>query len=420
MVLRYRLLLFVSLISLMIIRIYGFDQLLPVSGQPWSETIRIYQTPEINGYQQRLEARGLTLILPKEPHLRLGDEVELRGILMEEEAWSPRYVFSGQVKLLKRLSDSSGAIPGLRPEYYLQRLVELRNYLKQRLEAVFYYPSSGLLIGMLLGDGQEIPKSLYDDLKSSGLVHLVVASGSNLAIISSFLLAFTQAWIGWRQRLITVVLITLGYAVMTGLEPPILRAFAMLFGVWSSQFIGRKTPIVYILGEISIILIIINPSLFRSLSFYLSLVATCGVLIGLPMVDRRNTIKTSSQWPNKLLQPILAQCGVYIWLAPLLGFAFGLTNPWSIGANLIVTPLVSPLLALASFGLGLSLVWLPLGQSLSWVAQLLVLLILRISNMISNLPFSHINISINIYICFLIYFSLFFIVWRVKTKPFSI
>ncbi|MFN3568579.1 MAG: ComEC/Rec2 family competence protein, partial [Caldimicrobium sp.] len=124
-----------------------------------------------------------------------------------------------------------------------------------------------------------------------GLYHHLAISGFNLGIVYGFLylilkktLVFTPLLrLGLPIQIWAYLLAMPGAAfilILSGFQPPTLRAFFFLFCFVLSKVLLRNTPSIYILLLAASILIITTPTLVGSLSFQLSFMATLAIIIG--------------------------------------------------------------------------------------------------------------------------------------------
>ena len=170
---------------------------------------------------------------------------------------------------------------------------------------------AAVLRGILLGDKSGFRKSLYENLKTSGLVHLMVASGSNVMLLSRWLIEGTaRCWgrkwaIGWGLGLIW------GYAAWVGWEAPIMRAGLLMSIYYWAQLLGRRfnlwRAIILTVG----LMLVIEPDFYKSVSFWLSMVSF-GAIVG------------AEEWKLRLTGSDL---GMTVWVSlavtPILALVFG-------------------------------------------------------------------------------------------------
>ncbi len=162
-----------------------------------------------------------------------------------------------------------------------------KNLFLERLIGLFSKDKSLLIAGMVLGIDGEFSKTLDHSFEITGMQHVLVASGSNVALVVASLLFVLRRF--WRSRWVLCLGGLLGtwiYALAVGLEPPILRA-AIMSSVSLLSFAQRKQyrswwGIVWVVAIVSIW----SPDMWESLSFQLSLAATLGVIFVYPLISR--------------------------------------------------------------------------------------------------------------------------------------
>lgn len=171
-------------------------------------------------------------------------------------------------------------------------------------------------------------------LRQTGLIHLIVVSGSHLTFLSSMTALLLSKII--RNNIIAEILIftlLIAFTLITGLEPPCTRSLA--------HFVLTKANKKYHLfwsshNEVmfsGFITLFFFPNWINSLSFFLSWI--CALTL---------SIKTESSFYKSLL--------IYLGVLPALS-SFGSPHPFSIIMNLIFTPIIGtivfPLAIAASF-----------------------------------------------------------------------
>ena len=136
---------------------------------------------------------------------------------------------------------------------------------------------------ILLGDADEVDKSLLNDYASTGVIHILSVSGMHVGMIFLVLvklLAFLEKWKNgvWIKALIIVCFIWI-YALITGLSPAVMRATAMLSLIVSSRAMKRQPNILNILAASVFLLLIWRPLLLADPGFQLSYLAVTGIVI---------------------------------------------------------------------------------------------------------------------------------------------
>lgn len=195
-----------------------------------------------------------------------------------------------------------------------------------------------VVMGMVTGDKMVLGKKMYNDFIDSGLVHLVVASGSNVMLLMGGLVEGLSWVLGRKKTIVMALIIAWGYAGMTGWEPPIVRAVLMASIFYWAQLLGRKFNLVRGLGLVMIIMIAGEPMVLTSFSFWLSIMAFLGVIVG-----KGNLGKIL--WVNIFVFPIL-------WMMTgKINFVSLISNMLVIGLTEIITAVVALTLIWGGWGM---------------------------------------------------------------------
>lgn len=64
-----------------------------------------------------------------------------------------------------------------------------KNRLENLLGKVLPEPQVSLLLGILLGSKREMPPKFLQNLRETGTLHVIVASGYNITVVAGFLVA---------------------------------------------------------------------------------------------------------------------------------------------------------------------------------------------------------------------------------------
>ena len=111
------------------------------------------------------------------------------------------------------------------------------------------------------------------------LTHLTAVSGANLTLLLAFLLTVAR-WIGlrgWNLRLLGLAGVII-FVVLCRTEPSVLRASAMGLVALVALGSGSRAAGVRNLAVASVILLLLDPFLSRSVGFTLSVVACAGIV----------------------------------------------------------------------------------------------------------------------------------------------
>src|SRR3989442_2845368 len=133
---------------------------------------------------------------------------------------------------------------------------------------------AGLLMGLALGDASRLDPRLAHDFQATGLGHLLVVSGENVAMVLAPMMALALALrlTRWPRFLLgagTVVF----FVGLTGAEPSVMRAGVMATLTLVGGLIGRPRSMGTILASAVLGLLVLDPLLVWSIGFQLSVAA---------------------------------------------------------------------------------------------------------------------------------------------------
>lgn len=160
---------------------------------------------------------------------------------------------------------------------------------------------AGLLSGMVWGEKSAIKGEFYNSLIRTGLIHIVVVSGTNLMIVGRGLIENLAKLIGRKMAIMGGGGIILIYVNLVGWQLPIIRAFLFLEIFYISQMLGRKFNVFRALVLVIGIMFLADWQIYKEVSFWLSIVSFVAVLLN----QNKNILKTTF-WINIFILPILS------------------------------------------------------------------------------------------------------------------
>ena len=208
-----------------------------------------------------------------------------------------------------------------------------------------YLPSPNLEIlgGIVFGeDAVSPPQNIKQSFINSGLLHILAASGMNVAFIYAFFYFFMSLFrINFKIKVVSGMIMVIIYTLMTGLGASVIRAACMLLFVLAGKLIDRDAHSVSLLSFVALLMLIYNPLWINDVGFQLSFIVTLGILLMASAFGR---------FKNRLIDfvvstiaiPVIAQ----LWVIPIQIFYFNNISLYSVFANIMSVPIVMAL----SFG----------------------------------------------------------------------
>ncbi|HWW99096.1 MAG TPA: ComEC/Rec2 family competence protein [Edaphobacter sp.] len=147
---------------------------------------------------------------------------------------------------------------------------------------------AGMLNAMLFGDRAGLNKTQRIGFERTGSFHLFVVSGMHVGLLAGlmFWLARRLKLHEWLATLVTIVL-TFGYALLTGFGPPVQRALFMTAIFLLARLMLRDRNVLNALGAAALGVLIWSPAALFEASFqmtFLAIVAIGGV--AMPLAER--------------------------------------------------------------------------------------------------------------------------------------
>jgi len=353
----------------------SWDGLRPPALGPWSGVATLVGDPKnvagalradvriggkrVEAWARGSAARGLRDRLS-------GERVQLRGQLSPvppdaRQRLARRHI-GARMTVSAASLDSAGDLPS-----------RLANGLRRTLlrgAAVLDPGSRALYSGFILGDDRDHRPEVTDDFRASGLSHLLVVSGQNVA----FVLALLGPFLGRLRlggRLAGGLAVLMLFGILTRWEPSVVRAVAMAALTLLAAAIGRPASSVRILSLAVTGLVLIDPLLVHSLAFLLSVGACAGIALFSTSLSAR------VPGPRPIASAVGVTLAAQLGVLPILVPVFGGLPVAALPANLLGAPVSGPLM-MWGMAAGLVAGWtgdtmarlihLPTGLMIRWVA----------------------------------------------------
>jgi len=278
------------------------------------------------------------------------------------------------------------------------RLVEVH---KQTLSE----PYASILGSIIFGSSASpLSSEIQEMYKKVGVIHLLVVSGSQIAILIGVCLYLAKhfKWSALTAFIITS-LFNISFTIATGAEASILRACVMAEIVLLANLLDRKKDFFTSLGISAFILSIYNPYVVFDIGFQLSYAATISLIYITPILNE----KFIKYLPEKLAEPLSISIAPFMLTTPLALFYFNGLSVVSLPMNLLLVAWVEILVVLGFSATLLGLIWTPLAAMLNFFNFLLLAILGFLVNIFNKLPFAYIYLKqFNVYILCLIFLAI--------------
>lgn len=321
---RLQILLVLLLVIPLLTRIFFYQDSRHIyeEGEEFELTYSMNHEPRKNERSQYFFVDSVMITFPLYPAFSYGDKIHVKG-LVEKVSGN-----KGDLLIVKN--------PEVTKLENKNPLFNVTKFIRQRVEesvtTLLPEREAGLLLGIILGVRDKIDGEFYQKLRSVGVLHVVAASGQNVSIIAGILLITLQKIVKRKMAILFTMAGILFYAVLSGFDPPIIRASFMAIITFGAMAFGRQTSGVYALMVACWGMVMWDPSLLSNTSFHLSVLSTWGILTIKPILDNAMSVKRLIVARDDVTTTISAQIATF----PIMILAFGTYSLISIPVNLLV------------------------------------------------------------------------------------
>lgn len=319
---------------------------------------RVTQQPYLKGSYQLISLGPIFLRTERFPGYFYGDYLEVTGKFERRVISSFYSQYYASFPTIRVAQEREGLDLLAR---FKKRLYYLRGRLEKTVEQFLPEPQSSLEMGILLGAKKEMPENFLQNLRNTGTLHIIVASGYNLSVVAGFLISTLVCFMNRRKALIVAFLGVIFYTLMVGAEPPVVRAAIMVSLAYTAQYLGRLRDGLIALIVAALIMLLVSPLILFDIGFQLSLMATAGILLVYPLLKEKKLFHLPIVGDD-LATTLSAQIGV----TPILLANFGNLSFLSPLINALVLPLIPFLMNLGGIMVFFGFFSRLIGQVLAW------------------------------------------------------
>lgn len=266
-----------------------------------------------------------------------------------------------------------------------------------RINELLPEPQASLVVGMLFGTKASMPPDFYESLIVTGTVHMIALSGMNVSIIVALLFEGLGKYFGkWTRIWITLGGI-LGFVLLVGAGPTIVRASIMGSLAVVAALLGRKSIPLLSLVIASIIMIAFDTQVVTDISFQLSFLATLGIIlfakkqVNESLLPEKTTTRKQNYIVDVLKSDLRVTLAAQIFTLPVIFWYFGRISLISPLANIAVGWLVAPIMYLGMVTIVFSFVFKPVAILLSFLLWAPVTIFIMVVSLLSKVPFASIG-----------------------------
>jgi competence protein ComEC len=351
---------------------------------------------------ERVVTGSALVALPRYPAYAYGDRLRVTGVWQTPPVYDDfdyrTYLAVHGVHTTARAQAATRLSAG-QGKPWLATLYEVRSRASRFLNRSLPEPAAALANGILLGIEGGIPPAVDEAYAATGASHIIVISGSNIALMTGALLAGLALLVGRRRAVWPVALILVLYVLLTGADPAAVRAGVMGLLLLGAVLAGRESTAYVALCGAALLMLALDPRVLWDAGFRLSFAATLGLVVLTRPFATWMDARLTARFPGAagrtagLTGFLAAILAAQVAVAPLLVDSFGRLSTVSILTNALILPVQPPLMASGLLGVLAGLVWEPLGRWIIAIPGLLIGYCTAVVGSLAQLPFASIPVG---------------------------
>ncbi len=199
---------------------------------------------------------------------------------------------------------------------------------------------------LVLGDKAGMNKQLYDNVKASGLAHVLAVSGLHVTTLSSaiyFLLKKLK--VNSKIAYVVVLILTFAYSMLCSFTASSLRAVVMTAVCGFASAFGKKGDNLSSLALAASIILIARPTALMEIGFHLSFFAVLGIFLfyhsfkktGMVAIDKISPVKHRGE---KLVDACSLTLSSNLMTYPLVAYFFKEVPTMFLISSIVMLPYV--------------------------------------------------------------------------------
>ncbi len=269
---------------------------------------------------------------------------------------------------------------------------------------------ANLLLGVLLGYKEELPKELQENFRESNISHILAVSGLHVSYIIFVILNILQKLEGKRKANIHTLFFIILYMFITNFAPSVVRAGIMATIAIMASLTYNKNDIWTSIAISFLIILIYNPYLITSAGVLLSYGGTIGIILFQKNVSQMfqkikfkgkpykyNTNKPSVRAINYIKKTLSVTFAAQLVIAPIIVKMFNTASATFFITNFFVSILIGPIISIGFLFIILSILFFKkifiLKIIIKFALEKLLEFLIIISKLGKFLPFNQIYIA---------------------------
>ncbi len=227
--------------------------------------------------------------------------------------------------------------------------IRVRRWAVATIRAQLPESSGALLAGLLLGERTALPGETDEAFRRAGVYHVLAVSGFNVALVASSVFASLSLFgVPRRATALVAAAVLVGFALVVGGQPSVLRATVMGLLLLLSVLLERDSQLMNALCLAGLALLVWSPTDLWDPGFQLSFAATAGIIY---LAAPFTACLKERGWPHWLAAAVAVSLAAQLPVTPIMLAHFNQLSLIGVAANLLVVPLAGPTTTLGMLAL---------------------------------------------------------------------
>ncbi|AIS52155.1 ComE operon protein 3 [Thermoanaerobacter kivui] len=273
------------------------------------------------------------------------------------------------------------------------------------------------VISVLLGD-KLVDDETLGQFRTAGISHIICVSGMHVAIITGFILYILSLFNIRRYKVPIIITVLTFYAILTGANPPVIRAVLMASIALIGTTYGKKHNSINSLSFAAFVILIFNPLMLWDVGFQLSFVATLAILYFYKPIQEK-----LSMLNPKIRDLVALTLSAQIGTIPFTMYYFHYISIISLLSNIVIVPLADIAVVLGFLSAVTGLIFHHLSYFINYINIPVVEAILYITKLFDSLPYASIDTIVPPFYVIGLYYGILAVLlssFDKKTKKISI
>ena len=280
---------------------------------------------------------------------------------------------------------------------------------------------AGLLIGILLGNKDYLDEGINQNFKDSNLSHMLAVSGAHVSyIILGITYFFNVIRVNKKLSKFITIILLLFFIILVGGTPSVTRACFMAIYLIIGTLIYKKQDLKSSICFSLMIILIKNPYSLFDIGLQLSYGGTIGIILFSGKFLKKKSIEKSKNKIKKAISyikqmAIISICANII-IMPLMAYHFSTISITFIISNILASPILGIIVILGFIYCISSIVFPPISLISNFILKILLDILIEITIICSQLPFSKIYVKTPSILLICIYYLIIFVFFKIGFK----